>query len=237
MDLTRPRAVIVIDASEYILEASSTSERGEETSIRRRARDVIRHVVQFFHLPSAAICTYLGDGEVAILKASSSRDLAPWSSDGRDTGAPAASWANLPAQKRAGQALLSWLEQQTRSEWRSGSGATTPGWPASRDHPRMPRPHCRSGAGSACRGASYCLDDLGAAAFVGISDQRTKLELAIRLLGPLDPEPDLLADAPDLLRPELLPVHDGQQPGDPPQHAELPARQSHVADWPRSATL
>lgn len=193
MDLTRPRAVIVIDATEYILDGPSTSERGEETSIRRRARDVIRHVVQFFHLPSATICTYLGDGEVAILKASSSRDLAPWSSDGRDTGAPAASWANLPAQKRAGQALLSWLEQQTRSDVAIGIGRHHAGLPGLARSSQDAQAALSLGRQLGLRGRVYCLDDLGAAAFVGISDQRTKLELAVRLLGPLDQEPDLLA--------------------------------------------
>jgi carbohydrate diacid regulator len=193
MDLARPRAVIVIDATKYILDGPSISERGEETSIRRRARDVIRHVVQFFHLPSAAICTYLGDGELAILKASSSRDLAPWSSDGRDTGAPAASWTNLPAQKRAGQALLSWLEQQTRSEVAIGIGRHHAGLAGLARSSQDAQAALSLGRRLALRGRVYCLDDLGAAAFVGISDQRTKLELAVRLLGPLDQEPDLLA--------------------------------------------
>jgi len=192
MDLTRPRAVIMIDATQYILDGPSTSERGDETSIRRRARDVIRHVVRFFNLPSAAICTYLGDGEVAILKASSSRDLAPWSSDGRDTGAPAASWANLPAQKRAGQALLAWLEQQTRSEVSIGIGRHHAGLAGLARSSQDAQAALSLGRQLGLQGRVYCLDDLGAAAFVGLSDQRTKLELAIRLLGPLDPEPDLL---------------------------------------------
>ena len=192
MDLTRPRAVIMIDATQYILDGPSTSERGDETSIRRRARDVIRHVVQFFNLPSAAICTYLGDGEVAILKASSSRDLAPWSSDGRDTGAPAASWANLPAQKRAGQALLAWLEQQTRSEVSIGIGRHHAGLAGLARSSQDAQAALSLGRQLGLQGRVYCLDDLGAAAFVGLSDQRTKLELAIRLLGPLDPESDLL---------------------------------------------
>ncbi|HEY9674790.1 MAG TPA: helix-turn-helix domain-containing protein, partial [Waterburya sp.] len=38
----------------------------------------------------------------------------------------------------------------------------------------------------------YCLDKLGIAAFVGISDESTKIELAKHLLSPLDQEPDLL---------------------------------------------
>jgi len=129
---------------------------------------------------------------VAILKASSSRDLAPWSSDGRDTGAPAASWTNLPAQKRAGQALLSWLEQQTRSEVAIGIGRHHAGLAGLARSSQDAQSALRLGRLLGLRGRVYCLDDLGAAAFVGLSDQRTKHELAVRLLGPLDPEPDLI---------------------------------------------
>jgi carbohydrate diacid regulator len=192
MDLNRPRAVIVIDATDYIMQPSATSERGAETSIRRRARSVIRHVVQFFHLPSAAICTYLGDGEVAILKAISSRDLAPWSDSGHAIEAPAASWANLPAQKRAGQALLTWLEQQTGTEVAIGIGRHHAGLTGLARSSQDARAALSLGRRLRLPGRVYCLDDLGAAAFVGISDQRTKLELAVRLLGPLDQEADLL---------------------------------------------
>jgi carbohydrate diacid regulator len=192
MDLTRPRAVIVIDATEYIMQPSVMSERGDETSIRRRAREVIRYVVQFFHLPSAAICTYLGDGEVAILKASSSRDLAPWSESGQAADALAASWANLPAQKRAGHALLTWLEQQTGTAVAIGIGRYHAGLAGLARSSQDARAALSLGRRLRLPGRVYCLDDLGAAAFVGISDQRTKLELAVRLLGPLDQETDLL---------------------------------------------
>lgn len=193
MDLTRPRAVIVIDASEHIMEPSATVERGGETSIRRRAREVIRHVVQFFNLPSAAICTYLGDGEVAILKAISSRDLAPWSEAGRDPDAQAASWANLPAQKRAGQELLTWLESRTGTGVAIGIGRHHAGLAGLARSAQDAHAALSLGRQLNLPGRVFCLDDLGAAAFVGIGDQRTKLELAVRLLGPLDAEPDLLA--------------------------------------------
>jgi len=192
MDLSRPRAVILIDATEYILAPASGSERGDDTAICRRARDVIRHVVRFFHLPSAAICTYLGDGEVAILKASSSRDLAPWSTDRAHVEAPAASWANLPAQKRAGRALVSWLEQQTGSSVAIGIGRHHAGLAGLARSSQDAQAALSLGRRLGLPGNVYCLDDLGAAAFVGIADQRTKLELAMRLLSPLDPEPDLL---------------------------------------------
>lgn len=192
MDLTRPRAVIVIDASEYILTPVSTSERAGETAILRRSREIIRHVVQFFNLPSAAICAYLGDGEVAILKASSSRDLAPWSIVGSDASASASSWANLPAQKRAGQALLTWLEQRTGTAVAIGIGRHHTGLAGLARSAQDAQAALSLGRRLGLPGNVYCLDDLGAAAFVGISDQRTKLELAVRLLGPLDPESDLL---------------------------------------------
>ena len=192
MDLTRPRAVILIDASAYILAPSSASERGDDTSDCRRARDVIRHVVRFFHLTSAAICTYLGGGEVAVLKASSSRDLAPWSVDGRDVEAPPASWANLPAQKRAGRALLAWLEQQTGASVAIGIGRHHAGLAGLARSAQDAQAALSLGRRLGLPGNVYCLDDLGTAAFVGVADQRTKLELAMRLLSPLDPEPELL---------------------------------------------
>ncbi len=39
----------------------------------------------------------------------------------------------------------------------------------------------------------HCLDELGIAAFIGIGDERTKIELAAYLLSPLNHEPELIA--------------------------------------------
>jgi carbohydrate diacid regulator len=38
----------------------------------------------------------------------------------------------------------------------------------------------------------HCLDGLGVAAFVGVSDERTKVDLAMHLLSPFDQEPELI---------------------------------------------
>jgi carbohydrate diacid regulator len=38
----------------------------------------------------------------------------------------------------------------------------------------------------------YCLDELGVAAFIGVADEGTKIDLARHLLSPLDHEPQLL---------------------------------------------
>ena len=78
MDFTRPRAVILIDAADYILEPKQIVSIDAETWIWQRAQSAINSVVRFFHLPNDTICAYIGDGEVAVLKASSTQDLIAW---------------------------------------------------------------------------------------------------------------------------------------------------------------
>jgi carbohydrate diacid regulator len=192
MDLTTPRAVMLIDASHYILafEASARSETREARS-RRRAQVIIAAIVSFFNLPNDSICAYIGSGEIAVLKASSTVDLEAWA-DGQDAPGAGSSWANLTALKRAATDLLRRLRQDTRSEISVGIG---------RYHPGI-RGLARSyedalaalSLGLRLEGANkvHCLDGLGIAAFVGVSDQRTKVDLASHLLRPLDHEPDLL---------------------------------------------
>jgi len=193
MDLTRPRAAMLIHAAEYIVDSSPEPDRGDGTVLHRRARDVIDCVVRFFSLPNAAICAYLGDGDVAILKASSSRDLAPWSASGSPAGATVASWADLDAQKRAGHGLREWLVRQTGTSVSIGIGRFHSGLAGLARSYQDARTALSLGRRLGLSNHVYCLDDLGAAALVGISDERTKLELAVRLLGPLDSEHGLLA--------------------------------------------
>lgn len=192
MDLTIPRAVMLIDASRYIL-ASDASARPEtrEARSRRRAQVIIAAIVSFFNLPNDSICAYIGSGEIAVLKASSTVDLEAWA-DGQDASGTGSSWANLSALKRAANDLLRRLRQDTRSEMSVGIG---------RYHPGI-RGLARSyedalaalSLGLRLEGANkvHCLDGLGIAAFVGVSDHRTKVDLASHLLRPLDHDPDLL---------------------------------------------
>ena len=101
IDFTRPRAVILVGANDYILESIT---RLIPIWMRRgfsSAKTVIQCVVSYFSLPRDTICAYIGNGEIAILKASTSRDLAGWvdQQDRSDWGTM--SWANLDALKRA----------------------------------------------------------------------------------------------------------------------------------------
>lgn len=193
MDFARPRAVILVDAADYILAPDRTGGAGREAQVRRsvlRVRQVIDSIVSFFHLPDETICAYIGDGEIAVLKASTPRDLAAWS---EDEDIPAnASWADLTALKRAARALLARLRHDTGAPVSIGIGRYHPGIGGIARSYEDARAALSLGRRFHGRNQVDCLDGLGLAAFVGVAGERTKVELARHLLSPLDGEPALL---------------------------------------------
>lgn len=192
MDLTRPRAVILIDAADYILKPIARRPFVTDAQIWQRAEFVIRSIVSFFHLPNDTICAYIGEGEVAVLKASSSQDLAAWTTQEDEQNFLNSSWANLAALKRAGNALLTRLHYDTHASISIGIGRYHPtiqGLAQSYEDARVALSLGRRFHGP---NQTHCLDQLGIAAFVGVSDEATKVELAKHLLSPLDQEPELL---------------------------------------------
>ena len=187
MELTRPRAVLLVDASAYLREAQSL---GVEQTLRRRAQVVIASIVRYFQLPDDTICAHIGAGEIAVLKAIRREDLASWLDRTRPQRA-SGSWANVDALKSAAAGLRSRLAEDTSAEIAIGVG---------RYHPRikgLARSYQDASAaltlGRRLYGAGkvYSLDELGAAAFIGVADDRTRRELAERLLSPLDDDPEL----------------------------------------------
>lgn len=191
MDLTLPRAVILIDASDYVLRADRTcSPEAGESMVRRRAQVVIDCVVTFFGLPSDNICAYIGNGEIAVLKASTSQDLQEWS-EGDDHGA-SPSWANLSALKRASAALLSRIRATTHAPISMGIGRYHPGIRGMAASYKDALAALSLGRRLHGPNRVHCLDQLGIAAFVGVPDQQTKIDLAVHLLSPLDHEAELI---------------------------------------------
>jgi carbohydrate diacid regulator len=193
MDLTRPRAVILIDAADYIL-ASTAAGRFEvaNAQVWRRSQLIISSIVSFFHLPSDTICAYIGNGEVAVLKASSTQDLVAWTDQEDSTGQSNPSWANLAALKRAGIALLMRLRCDTNAAINIGIGRYHPGIQGLARSYQDARAALSLGRRFHGQNQVHCLDQLGIAAFVGISDESTKIDLAKHLLSPLDQEFELL---------------------------------------------
>ncbi|WP_200868151.1 PucR family transcriptional regulator [Deinococcus phoenicis] len=187
MDLGPPRAVILIDASRYLLGPGQDPAR-----VQQRAQLVVGSVVNFFRLPNDTICAYIGEGEVAVLKASDTRNLSLWTEDS-DAEAPASSsWANLVALKRAGNALLDRLQADLGTPLGMGIGRYHRGLDGLARSYQDARAALSLGSRLSGENRGHTLDALGVAAFVGLGDEPTKLGLALHLLSPLDHEPELL---------------------------------------------
>lgn len=196
LDLTRPRAVILIDVAAFILARDGVhhnlSDEGWVRHSRLRLHQVINHIVSFFRLPTDAICAYIGGGEVVVLKASSTQDLVHWAeAPDPDHGMPP-SWANLTALKRAGAELVRRLSADTGMVVNAGIGRYHRGIPGLARSYQDARTALSLGRQFHRDQYVHCLDELGIAALVGLSDGRTKAELAAHLLSPLDHEPELL---------------------------------------------
>jgi len=192
LDLVPPRAVILIDAADYILgPACDRALAGHP--IERRISLLIGSIVSFFTLPTDTICAHLGDGDVAVLKASNTPNLASWADRGVGHDSGTSSWADLGALKRASEALLARLRADTGMPLTIGIGRHHPGLCGLARSYQDARVALSLGRNFHGSGRVHRLDQLGVSAFVGINDENTKVELAYHLLGPLDHEPDLLA--------------------------------------------
>ncbi len=190
LDFTRPRAVILIDAAHYLLSCPTKPFEMLDAQTQRSIQVIIGSIVKFFHLPNDTICAYIGGSEIAVLKASSTQDLEAWADQKDPAGNP--SWANLAALKRASAALLDQLRSQTQTNLSIGIGRYHPGIQGLARSYQDARAALSLGHHFSGENQVYCLDDLGVAAFVGISDESTKIDLAKHLLSPLDQEPELI---------------------------------------------
>lgn len=196
LDLIPPRAVILIDAADYAMKLS-VSDSDDDSSEKvehqyRRTQLVIGSVVNFFHLPDDTICADLGGGEVAVLKASDTKNLGSWVENGKNADSLNALWTNLTALKRAGDSLLLRLRNDTGAAISIGIGRYHPGILGLARSYQDARMALSLGHHFNGHNQVYCLDRLGIAAFIGVADEQTKVELAKHLLTPLDCEPDLL---------------------------------------------
>lgn len=192
MDLTQPRAIILIDAANYILKSDDYLSEEAEAIQRRRAQTVIGSIVSFFHLPNDTICADLGEGNICVLKASNTKNLDPWANADDVPEGLNSSWANLMALKRAANALLLRLRSDTGAAINIGIGRYHPGLQGLRQSYEDARAAISLGSRFQGYNRVHCLAELGIAAFVGVADEGTKVDLAKYLLSPLDREPELL---------------------------------------------
>lgn len=191
MDLTSPRAVILIDAAGFIRKGAG-SRPLTEMEVRRRAQLMIASTVGFFTLPNDTICGYVGNGELVVLKASSTRDLAPWTRTHCAADDFVDTWANLSALSQACDALLARLRRDTNETVTIGVGRYHPGISGLSRSYQDARAALSLGRHFHGENRVHCLNNVGLPAFVGVDDVMTKYDLADYLLGPLDHEPELI---------------------------------------------
>ncbi|MBF2029807.1 MAG: helix-turn-helix domain-containing protein [Oscillatoriales cyanobacterium C42_A2020_001] len=191
MDLTPPRAVILVDASSYVLSSNDSPFQDLKAEQQRKTRDIIRIIVNFFHLPNDTICADLGQGEVCVLKASDTKNLGLWAQCHNDSKGLSSSWANLAALKRAADALLIRLRDETMTAIDIGIGRYHPGVAGLARSYEDARAALSLGSRFQGHNQVHCLGELGIAAFVGVADETTKVDLAKYLLSPLDHESEL----------------------------------------------
>ncbi|MGI0484550.1 PucR family transcriptional regulator [Pantanalinema rosaneae CENA516] len=193
MDLAPPRAVILINAADYVLKTSGwAGYQLAELEQHRRTQVIIGSIVNFFHLPSDTICADLGQGNVCVLKASDTKNLNPWADCGDISRGSGSSWANLAALKRAADALLLRLRSDTGAAIDIGVGRYHPGVQGLARSYEDARAALSLGSRFKGHNRVHCLGELGIAAFIGVADEGTKVDLAKYLLSPLDHEPELL---------------------------------------------
>jgi carbohydrate diacid regulator len=192
MDLTRPRAVLLIDASEFITGEESVRGYDGVSSDWLRAQSLIREIVRFFRLPSDAICAYQGKGEIAVLKATSSQDLRPWIRHDETPDELPNSWSDLGALKAAAGELTETLQALSKTRIYVGVGRYHSGMAGLARSYQDASTALAIGRRLESQAGVYCLDQLGLAALVGITDQETRVGLAHHLLGPLESESELI---------------------------------------------
>jgi carbohydrate diacid regulator len=189
-DLQPPRAVLLIDAANYIKPKLPVVGHQVGVQEQHRAQSIIRSITNYFNLPSDLICAYLGNGEIVVLKAADSRNLAAWVDNAN--GHNGNSWANLAAVKRAAKGLLDHLPGGPESNFHIAIGRFHPGLKGLAKSYEDARAALSLGRRFDERGQVYCLDELGVHAFVGVPDEGTKVDLAFHLLSPLDDQLELM---------------------------------------------
>jgi carbohydrate diacid regulator len=191
IDLARPQAIILVDASAHVIPSSDPPAEGGEQSCVHRVRKVIRAIGRFFSGSRNAVCAYLGDGVAVVLRPLRPLDCAP--SEGAGSAASEdPSWAALTVLKREANDLLENLQQEVGSEISIGLGRCHPGPQGLCRSYRDARSALSLGARLHGAGLVHSSESLGIAALVGLPDEATKTEIAGRLLSPLDRQPELL---------------------------------------------
>ena len=197
-DLGAAYQLLVIDAAAYVLGgASYQNPQSADVFIRRRAQNIISIVRHVVGNTDSLHCVYIGNGEVILLRPCGQGPNACCASGGRGAAATArgqatCSWTQMRQLQDAARTLLQRFHASVDPTISIGLGRHHEGIAGLRRSYEEARMAITVGQRFKNQPGIYTLNNLGLAAFVGLSDERSKADLAAHVLRALSDDPELI---------------------------------------------
>ncbi|HYF64625.1 MAG TPA: helix-turn-helix domain-containing protein [Herpetosiphonaceae bacterium] len=196
-DLATPYQMLVIEAAAYILgSASYQNPQSADVFIRRRAQNIISLVQHVVGATNSLHCVYIGNGEVILLRPCNQGANACCAPSGRAAAPPRGqancSWTQMRSLQEVARTLLNRLHTSVDSSISLGLGRHHDGIAGLRRSYDEARMAIAVGQRFKHEPGIYTINNLGLAAFVGLSDERSKAELAAHILRALSGDAELV---------------------------------------------
>ena len=199
-DLSVDYQMIVIDAATYILgTASHQNPQSADVFIRRRAQNIISIVQHVVGASASLHCVYIGNGEVILLRpcaqdagACCATSAAPRAPTVAPRTQASCSWTQMRGLQDVARTLLQRFHSSVDPTISIGLGRHHEGIAGLRRSYEEARMALMVGQRFQSRPGIYTLNNLGLAAFVGLSDERSKIDLAAHVLRALNGDSELL---------------------------------------------
>ncbi len=190
IDLTVPYQLLLIDASSYILGSSSYQQpETADSQVRRRAQTVISTVLNMGNTTADTLGSYIGNGEIIFLrtyqpKARPHRRHQPAYNE-------SSAWEQSTTLHQLSTFLIERLHSNLDPHISIGIGRHHPGLGGFSRAYEEARAAITLGRRFKSSAGLYSLGDLGIAAFIGLTDERTKVDLAAYMLRPIIADQEL----------------------------------------------
>jgi carbohydrate diacid regulator len=190
IDLNVPYQLLLIDAASYILGSNSYQHpETADSQVRRRAQTVISTVLNVVHTSHDTLGTYIGNGEIIFLRTYQNKpQLHKRHQSGQQTNT---AWEQSTTLHQLSKFLIERLHSNLDPHISIGIGRHHPGLSGFSRSYEEARAAITLGRRFKNAAGLYSLGDLGIAAFIGLTDERTKAELAAYLLRPIIADQEL----------------------------------------------
>ena len=184
IDLNVPYQLLLIDAASYILGTNSYQQpETADIQVRRRAQTVISSVLNVAHTSNDSLGTYIGNGEIIFLR--TYQNKAQPAKRHQPVYTANMAWDQSTTLHQLSKFLIERLHSNLDPFISIGIGRHHPGLSGFSRAYEEARAAITLGRRFKSAAGLYSLSDLGIAAFIGLTDERTKSELASYILRPI----------------------------------------------------